>query len=247
MASSPTFSVKQIQTYKCCPHQYFLRYVRKRRGAIVVNSAMARGSTAHAVLGQTFNAFRQQGAFPTNLRDRVSRHLPRRDYDDDAHWQADIDMVTGWIDIAVSTHDPTSQIVAVERVYTYPFPGRWGEPAFALTTRIDLITRHEDETIEHIDWKTGGTPIVDRIQTVGSRIALGRTLQEGRIRSTTRFLALDTCRSATLTRDEVRDTWEEIKDLAQRIIADDDWEPVENALCPYCPYRNQGCPLRSCG
>ncbi len=245
MTAAPAFSVKQLQTYKRCPHQYFLTYVRKRPGKIIVSPAMARGATAHAVLGQSFNAFRWQQAFPADLHDRVARHLPQREYSDDDHWRVDVEAVTGWVDTAITTFDTSARVVAVEKVYAYPFPGRWGEPAFTLKSRIDLIARHDDETVEYIDWKTSNSPIVDRIQNIGSRIALGKALQDNRIRSTTSFLALGSSTSVTLTREDVRDTWEEIKDLASRIITGEDWEPVQNPLCPYCPYLDHGCPIIS--
>lgn len=245
MAVAPTFSVKQIQTYKRCPYQYFLTYVHKRPGKVVVRPAMSRGSTAHAVLGQSFNAYRTRHTFPVDLHDRVARHLPRRDYTEVDHWQDDVESVTEWVDTAISTFDPSAEVVAVEKVYAYPFAGRWGEPAFTLKSRIDLIARYDDDTVEHIDWKTGGTPIVDRIQNTSSRIVVGKALQHGHIRSTTSFLALGSNHSVVLTREDVRDTWEEIKDLAHHIIAGEDWEPVQNPLCPFCPYLDHGCPITS--
>lgn len=243
---TPSFSVSQLQTYATCPHKYLMKYVRKRRGTIVASPAMVRGSTAHAVLGHTFNSYRRDRSFPTDYRDRIAAQLPRREYNDDRHWQSDIDTIATWIDTAVTTFDTASHVVAVERVYDYHFPGRWGEPAFTLTSRIDLVIQHDD-AYEHIDWKTGRSRIGERLQNIASRITLGKALQDGRIQSTTTLLALGSSHTVAFTRHDVRDTWEEIKDLAQRIIADDDWEPVENPLCPYCPYRDQGCPLMGNG
>ena len=46
-----------------------------------------------------------------------------------------------------------------------------------------------------------------------------------------------------LTREQVQSAWKRIKRLATGVAAERDWLPVSNALCPWCPVYQRGCPL----
>jgi hypothetical protein len=232
-----------LNTYRNCPLRYFLQHVRKKKGKVIVQPAMTRGKVTHDVLADSFNHFRWRGTFPTNLPDRIARRLPEDDYDSRAHWRSEVEMIEDWVDRAVSTFDPASVIINVERVYDYPYPGSSRCGAFTLKSRVDLVLRQPNGTLEHIDWKTGGSRWNDRIQNVISRLGVGKAMPEAAVRTTNVFLALGESRSEQLTRDDVQPTWNEMLELINRISAGDDWEPQENALCAWCPYAGDECPI----
>ena len=65
----------------------------------------------------------------------------------------------------------------------------------------------------------------------------------GSILSSTAFLAQDLVQIDELTRDDVRGGWQRIKRLVAAAMAEPDWLPTSNALCPWCPFYQRGCPL----
>jgi hypothetical protein len=46
-----------------------------------------------------------------------------------------------------------------------------------------------------------------------------------------------------LTREQVQDTWREIKGLVRSITAATTWPPVRSVLCEWCPFYGNGCSL----
>src|SRR5690606_21675345 len=148
---------------------------------------------------------------------RIIERLPVDDYSSREHWRQDVRVISDWVDNAIESFDTRKSVFAVEKSYDFPFRGRSTEPAFVLKARVDLVLRHDDGAIEHVDWKTGKRGWVDDIQNVAARLSVGRTLQEPRVVSTVSFLSAANGEfedSSELSRTEVRSGWDEIKRLA---------------------------------
>jgi len=232
--------------YKDCPQRYYLQFVHKRAGRMVDKSAMTRGRVTHSVLAVAFNHLRARNTFPDSLDKRITERLSVDDYPSYDHWQHDVRVIGGWVEHAVESFDTRKSVMAVEKTYAFPFPGRSAEPPFTLNARVDLVLRHDDGGIEHVDWKTGKRGWVDEIQNVAARIAVGKALQEPRVVSTVSFLAAANGEhddSSELSRQDVRDGWTTIKGLASSICTDNEWTPIQSGLCNWCPYYQHGCKL----
>ena len=243
-----TFTPSMLAAFERCPHQYFLRYVQKLRPPEPFNPAFARGNAAHEVLRQSFEHYRRLRAFPIDLRGRVEAQLPRPPYADERAWAADVEKVLGWVRWALAAFDGSARVLAAERWFEYRFPGNAGCAPFRLRHRVDLALEHEDGSVEHLDWKGGDGYRVDALQNVAARIVVGRAFPDRpRIRSSTAFLANEAARTDELTYDEVKADWGRIKELAGAIMAERDWLPVSNPLCPWCPFYGQGCPIYPAG
>jgi len=232
-----------LQTYKRCPRAYYHRYVDRHPVTHAFDPLLTRGLVTHNILAQAFDSQKRLGTFPENLRQRAEGRLPRGKYDSDDQYTNELDLVLDLVASALDWFDPSASIIAIEKAYEYTFAGSRDAPPFVLKTRIDLVLRHEDASLEHVDWKTSSRAWVDEIQNTTGRIVVGRAFQEARIRSTTHFLGATTTRSRALEQDEVRDVWREIKELVAAIETEQTWSPVPNPLCGHCPFQRNGCPL----
>lgn len=242
----PSFWPSHLKTYRDCPQRYYLQFVRRRAGRIVDTSAMKRGLVTHNVLAVAFNHFRARKTFPDGLDKRITERLSVDDYPSHDQWRQDVRVISDWVEIAVESFDTRKSVLAVEKTYDFPFPGRSAEPPFTLNARVDLVLRHDDSAVEHVDWKTGKRGWVDEIQSVAARIAVGRALQEPRVVSTVNFLSAangDHDDSSELSRLEVREGWDAIKGIATSICTDEAWTPKQGPLCNWCPYFQHGCKL----
>jgi hypothetical protein len=135
-------------------------------------------------------------------------------------------------------------VALVERWLEYRFPGCADCPPFLLRHRIDLVLEHEDGRLEHRDWKSGARTEVDELQNVAARIVVRQAFPDHpHILSSTAFLSHDVVQIDELTREQVQSAWKRIKRLAAGSMAEREWNPVSNGLCPWCPFYQRDCPL----
>jgi len=239
-----TFTPTMLSTFERCPHQFRRKYVDKQKAPQDFSRDLACGNAAHAVLQGVFEVYRRTGGYPINLRERVEAALPSAPYPDLAQSAADVERVLAWVKNALGSIEGSADVALVERWLEYRFPGSADCPAFLLRHRIDLVLDHKNGALEHRDWKTGSRAEVDELQNVAARIVVRTAFPDHeRILSSTAFLAHDVVQIDELTREDVRASWGRIKRLAAGAMAERDWLPTSNALCPWCPYYQRGCAL----
>jgi RecB family exonuclease len=237
------FSPQELNTYRTCPQQYFLRYVRKRKGRAFPRPGMTSGRVTHEVLAQAFKVYAGRRSFPAGLHREVEQRLPSDDFAGYAAWQQAVALIGGWVDYALETFDTSKVVHAVERAYRYAARGAQ-LPPFAVRSRIDLVVRLEDGSIEHIDWKTGRPHPADGLQAVASRIALGHSLKIARVRTTNSYLATGEVHSRIMPAEDAREGWGEIRAIVREIDAahrSGEWPAHESKLCSYCEFFQHGC------
>lgn len=244
MGAIPVFYPSMLNTYRQCPSLYHHRYVERQPPAGQENSALRQANALHSVLAQVFREYQRACTFPVRLQELVTAQLPRESYPSERAWGEAVEFVLGQVKWALMSFDHGAEVLAVERTLKYAFAGRSDVPAFELRAKVDLVLRHTDGSLEHIDWKTGKGCRIDQLQNTACRIVVGQTYtDEPVIRSTTAFLATETTRSDLLTRDQVRENWTVIKEIVSLILAETAWLPTENPLCEFCPLYEQGCKL----
>jgi hypothetical protein len=233
-----------LATFERCRYQFRRKYVEKRTPSQPFSRDLACGNAAHAVLQGVFEVYQRTGGYPINLHERVEDALPSAPYADGTDWALDVERLVAWVKSALGSIDETARVALVERWLEYRFPGCADCPPFLLRHRIDLVLEHEEGTLEHRDWKSGARTEVDELQNVAARIVVRHAFPDhSRILSSTAFLAHDVVQIDELTREQVRSGWQRIKRLAASVAAERNWEPVSNALCPWCPFYQRGCPL----
>jgi hypothetical protein len=240
----PTFTPTMLDTYGRCPLQFRRKYIEKRMPPQDFSRDFTCGIAAHEVVQGVLGIYRTTGGYATDLRRRVEDALPFAPYADGADWAADVERVITWVKNALGSVDETARVLQVESWMEYRYPGCADCPAFLLRHRVDVVMEHEDGTLEHRDWKTGARAEIDALQNVAARIVVKTAFPDHtRILSSTAFLARGVVQIDELTRDEVRAEWQRIKLLAAGAMAETEWQPTSNALCPWCPLYQKGCPL----
>jgi hypothetical protein len=240
----PTFTPTMLDTFGRCPLQFRRKYVEKQKPPQPFSRDFACGIAAHEVLHGVMEVYRRTGGYPIDLRRRAEDALPDAPYSDAADRAADVDRVVAWVKNALGGIADDARVLQVERWMEYRFPGCADCPAFLLRHRVDLVLEHSDGALEHRDWKTGSRTEVDALQNAAARIVVRTAFpNHERILSSTAFLARGAVQIDELTRDQVRAEWQRIKRLAAGAMAERDWLPTSNALCPWCPFYQRGCPL----
>ncbi len=244
----PTFTPTMLNTADRCLHQYRRKYIDRVRSDEGFSPVLVQGNAVHAVLSQVFEHYRidrrERHTFPINLLERVHRALPRDQYPSEEAWTFDVERTLAQVKWVLMAFDGSCEVVAVERTFEYSFPGNRTAPAFRLRATVDLVLRHDDGTIEHLDFKTGNSLRVDPIQNTVCRIVVGQAFHDvPRILSSTAFLQSEATRSDELTREDVKTIWTKVKELATTILTEQEWLPTSNPLCPWCPLYQRGCAL----
>ncbi len=244
-ARRPVFYPTQLSVYTQCPERYLRKYVERRRVEEGFSPALAKGQAAHTILAECFDLYRCKGAFPTNLRDRAEYYLPRGPYPHDRAWLHDVASIVDQVEFGLISFDRSAEVLAIEDAYEYAYPGSAGCPLFVLRAKVDRVIRYQDGAIEHADYKTGNGTYTDPIQNVVSRIVVGQHFrgEYTAVRSSTVFLAGQAVRVDELTREQVQEVWQQIKQTVRAITSGDDWQPRRSSLCEWCPFYGNGCSL----
>lgn len=242
---TPVFYPSQLSLYRQCPERYFHKYVERRKVVEPFSPALVRGIAAHELLAYCLEEFRDQGTFPINLLDRIAARLPRLQYPDEAAWRGEVETVLANVRFALLDFDGSAQVMATEATLDYPYPGTNDCPPFTLRVKVDRVLRNADGGLEHGDYKTGRDLAVDAIQNVASRIVVRHNYAGlyPYVRSSTHFLAAQATRSDELTREQVQETWGEIKRTVRSVLAGRNWQPKRQVLCEWCPFYANGCSL----
>ena len=244
-ARPPIYYPTQLTLYRQCPERYFHRHVERRRVEEGFSPALAKGQAIHAILAEYFDTYRREGGFPTDLRDRAEYYLPRGPYPHDKAWQHDVATIIAQVEFALLSFDRTAVVVATEVTYEYAYPGSPDCPPFTLRAKVDRVIRYQDGTLEHADYKTGSGTRIDPLQNVISRIVVGQQFRGelSLILSASIFLAGQSLRVDRLTREQVQETWREIKETARAIVEAKEWPASRSPLCAWCPFSSDGCSL----
>jgi hypothetical protein len=240
-----TVTPSMLESFERCPHQFRHRYVDRIRPTGPVSVGLARGIATHELIAAAFEEYRRSGQFPVNLRERIETKLTRGNYADDGDWQADITTLQGWMTWAIAQVDPADTILATELWGEYDFPGDSSWPPFRLRHRVDLVLEHPNRSVTVVNWKTSRTMGVNDIECVSARIVAGSTFPDRpAITSATGFLVHRPVVDGQLDSTTIRAVWHRIKVLAAAIASETDFLPRSNALCPWCPAYQNGCPIQ---
>ncbi|MGH6914298.1 MAG: PD-(D/E)XK nuclease family protein [Geminicoccales bacterium] len=116
-----------------------------------------------------------------------------------------------------------------------------GRGALRLGARVDLVLKHEDGLIEHVDFKTGKLRD-DPVQALVSRRVVGhRVSPSATVRTTTLYLQHRHADSRELDRDDCRSDWRDIADSIRAIRTITKWPAKPGPLCEYCPFKERDC------
>jgi hypothetical protein len=257
----PILYPKHLNTYAQCPERYFHERVERRKVQQAPSPAFARGIAAHRVLSaiaSEYEAFiRAHGvpAVPSDLLTRVERALSHDAYPDADAWASDVNALVTEVKRGVSYLDGEARVLATEIEFQYPYGGDADCPPFVLAAKVDALLHRLDAVgrpyLDIVDWKGGAGTKQDLIQELACRIVVRHNakkrfgLEPAFIQNSTVHLGVAAHRSVVIEREEGRQRWAELKQLAAGIMLTGDWPPNPSPLCEWCPFFGNGCSLES--
>lgn len=229
-----------INAYYRCPRKFHYRFFAKPRLPYQFKPYLALGGAVHKVIAHQLSA-RVNGTDPGDVRSLAEDYLSReaKMAEDPKVWvRSQLDDVERHVQAGLAYVPEQCEILAVERVFTRAITtARLGE-SVQLKSRVDLVLRHTDGVVEHIDFKTG-KKTGDLFQNVLTRIVVASELEaRGESLRTTNFMTSTAAAQHMPTDMEAnRPVWTTIRETIEQIARDTEWESrPEPAVCRWCEY-----------
>lgn len=236
----------QIIMFRRCPEQWRLRYIERRWDAVPATPALVEGNAVHSLLASFLRSPKPE-ADEAVVRKQARVLLERAEvhrYDElDAAASSIADSVT-W---CLSRIDDGAETLAVEQTFRYQSKALMRYRA-TLAARVDLVIRHADGSIEHLDWKTGTEREDDALQAAICRMVVGATYPASsrgasEIRTTTRYTQSRHDVSFVMSHEHLSQYWRDVLSLIHKMATERVTTPKPGPLCRWCPFLGNGCSL----
>lgn len=247
---SPT----KLKQYQGCPQRVRLQYVDKVKGYAPYSLFLEEGRIAHNMLSDAARRLKA-GSPLRNERDllRWAHEGMRADEfpSDDAHL-ASARKIVRWYQAGMAHLDREATFVIIEGNghREFPLPS---SPQVRLTiaSRPDLIMLRTDADgqpfVDIVDYKTGQV-WVDPIPPVTMRFifkTLFQQLAEDTLALPMQFSYVFLEHGETeiipLTPEYCLEVWNEVLQVAERLLAEREWPATPSHMCHYCPYHGKPC------
>jgi hypothetical protein len=235
-----------LRLFRECPERYYRKYIARERMTAEFSRAMHRGSAVHKTLATIFNARRDHEPDPA-IRPLAEQFLPRHLYAKAAQfdeWPGDIAHVEHLVANALEKISPLATVLQVEEKVEYMLGTRTAAAGAMLIGKVDLLIRHPENILEHIEFKTGSAG-PDLYQDVICRIGVVDKYGQAGLPIFSTTLQLSTGDEFTLDGDKsIRDSvYPEIVQTIRDIWDAETWIARENDSCRFCEYRTSLCSI----
>ena len=233
-------SPASINSYYRCPRKFQFRYIRHVKLPFVFKPALVIGGVTHKALAEIFRN-RRDGLVPQSHEANATRFLERENYpkpDGDALRAEHLPIIIGHIERALATLPADAEILDVEQPYQYLFQSSAIPDPVALEARVDLVIRHGDGLVDHIDFKTGAQP-GDIIQNFVSRVTVANCLKvpSEKLRTVNVLTKSGEYEVVPSDRRQHAHTWDLVKDTIASLAVDSEWEPrPDPPICRWCDF-----------
>lgn len=243
-----TFSPTQLRVYKHCPERYYRQYIGRERIRTPFNRGTLRGSAVHKVIALHMNARASAEPVAQPLRTIAESYLPRGEYLKAAEieqWSSDIEQVCSLADLGIRRIPETATVISVEKSFPYVMPTSTRIPGVTLVGKVDVLIRHSEGFLEHIEFKTGWAQ-PDPFQEVICRIGVCDVYEDRGepILSTTYQLSTGSEFTLDGDRETLHTTLGEIQETVLEIWSATEWPARECDACVLCNYATSLCSLR---
>lgn len=229
-----------LGAYYRCPRKFQMRYIRRVRMPYDFKPYLAIGSVTHKALASVLR--RRLDGLPTaSLESSVTEHLLRERYPPEIADELRVEHLTvviGHVERAMASLPQDFEVLWVEHEFTRPTSFESIESPVVVASKVDLVIRHGDGMIDHIDFKTGyegGDPL----QNVMSRVAVAHGMQTSALRLRTvnvmsKTGAYEVDRS---TNHQYRQNWQVVEYTVAQLAADSTWPgTTDPAICSRCEF-----------
>jgi hypothetical protein len=236
-----TLSPASLNSYYGCPRKFHFRYIRNVRMPFVFKPALAIGGVAHKALAEMFRN-RRDGLIPGSIEAHVDRYIRLERYPDgygDDLRREHMPQVIGHVERALAVLPDKAEVLEVEHEFDFTF---WHPGAGANATvksRVDLVVRHGDGIVDHVDFKTGKRA-GDPIQNIISRVTVQSHLDlpSERLRTVNVLTASGEYQIVPSERTAHAGTWQIVLREIGRLACDQEWTPrPDPGTCRWCDYK----------
>jgi hypothetical protein len=172
---------------------------------------LIRGAVTHQILNLALRDFRRGVDLPMDVTDQATDLLSKYPELSAADVEYETQLVAELAGFALDHFNTECEVVMAEDELSYLH-----QEQFRLMSRTDAILRQPDGVFEVIDWKTGNSDYIDRIQTlflyIGALTFLKREFSAGpeHVRLTFAFLGHRKYQSIPVDRESSKPVWKEI-------------------------------------
>ena len=202
--------------------------------------ALVIGGVAHKALAEIFRNQRDHVEVRSHEA-YVDRYLQRERYPDengDALRMEHMPIILGHVERAIAALPTGAEIIDVEQPYSFAFHTSGLAEAVTMEARVDLVIRHGDGVVDHIDFKTG-SQAGDIIQNFVSRVTVANCLStpSDKLRTVNVLTKSGEYDVVPSNREQHRHTWTIVKSTISELAVDAEWVPrPDPAICRMCDF-----------
>ena len=229
-----------LGAYYRCPRKFQMRYVRRVRMPYDFKPYLAIGSVTHKALASLLR--RRLDGLPTaSLESYATEHLMRERYPleiADELRAEHLTVVIGHMERSMASLPEDSEVLWVEHEFSRPTAFEPIDSPVEVAAKVDLVIRHGDGLIDHIDFKTGyegGDPL----QNVMSRVAVahGTKTAAHRLRTVNVLSKSGVYEVDTTTNEQYRQNWQVVEYTVAQLATDSAWPgTTDPAICRRCEF-----------
>ena len=239
-------SKSAITTFRMCRLRWMYQYVLRRPPdrPEPESAALARGTAGHEAIAAILKMERDGGVGEEEASVAIDHAMRRHEV-----LVTERPALAGAVRAAVEfTRARGAAAVAIERMMRRPLPGR-----SLLTGRVDLVLRHDPQTIEVIDWTFGRSRVTGETELRASpgwalyaQIAWNEMRPRKMVLTEVSLLPSPAVVStAVAVRGDLAEGTEALDEVRREMegaVRDGDVTPTAGLHCRYCPYA-PACPL----
>jgi len=201
------------------------------------------GGVTHKVLAAIFRDRRDQ-CQPADIEAYVTKYISFEKYPEgatDPMRDQHAPVVTGHVERALRSLPVNAEVLHVEEEFTYSVRTRAIGSAVTVGAKVDVVIRHGDGMIDHIDFKTGKQG-GDPIQNYLSRLTVGKKLrlQPDRLRTVNVLTGSGEYEIVPDSPAANEHIWNIVQTQIHALSVDEEWRArPEPAICRFCDFRSK--------
>jgi hypothetical protein len=229
-----------LGAYYRCPRKFQMRYLRRVRMPFEFRNYLAIGSVTHKALAAVFR--RMLDGMPVDsLESHATEYLLRERYPRESADELrteHLPAIVGHMERALASLPPDAVILWVEHDFSRPTRFESVEHPVEISAKVDLVIRHGDGLVDHIDFKTGHDG-GDPLQNVMSRVAVahGTRIPADQLRTVNVMTKTGAYEIDMTTNEQRRQNWQVVEYTAVQLASDWVWPGTSDpAICRRCEF-----------
>ena len=233
-------SPASINSYYRCPRKFQYRYLRRVRVPFVFKPALTIGGVAHKAMAEFFRDVRDNLPLQS-VEAYADQYIRKEKYPAagaDELRAEHLPLIVGHVERGIESLPADYEIEAVEHEYDFAFRPPRVETDVGVVARVDLVVRHGDGMVDHIDFKTGGQG-GDLIQNFLSRLTVANHLKmpSEKLRTVNVLTRSGSYEVVPSDRDQHLHTWDVVRGTISDLAHESAWNArPDPQVCRLCDF-----------